>query len=116
MLTESNLSSRGSGARMSATTALASGFAVHEGQARGCGDAGRVEVVARADADVEVVAPHVGAEERQEVGGGRTAPGVRVDEVEDSEVVDGEAPRGVEFLGLFVEGSGDGGGSQARSA
>ena len=38
-------------------------FAVDEGEARGGGDAGRVEVVARADAHVEVVVAHVGAKE-----------------------------------------------------
>lgn len=84
-------------------------FAVDEGEARGGGDAGRVEVVACADADVEVVKAHVGAEEGQEVGGGGTAPGVGVDEAEDPEVVDGKAPGGVEFLGLFVDDFGDGG-------
>ena len=77
-------------------------FAVDEGEARGGRHAGRVEVVARADADVEVVGPHVGAEEGQEVGGCGAAPGVGVDEAEDPEVVDGEAPGGVEFPGGFL--------------
>ena len=84
-------------------------FAVDEGEARGGGHAGRVEVVACADAHVEVVAAHVGTKEGQQVGGGGTAPGVAVDEAEDPEVIDGKAPRGIEFLGLFVDDFGDGG-------
>ena len=84
-------------------------FAVDEGEARGGGDARRVEVVACANAYVEVVATHVRTKEGQEVSGGGTAPGITVDEAEDPEVVDSKAPGGIEVLGLFVDDFGDGG-------
>ena len=83
-------------------------FVVDQGEARRRGDAGRVEVVACANADVEMVGAHVGTEKWQEVGGGRTAPGVGVDEAEDPKVVDSEAPRGIKFLGLIIDDFGDG--------
>lgn len=46
------------------------------------------EVVARADADVEVVGADIGDEEGEEVGFCGAAPGPGVDDIEDPVVVD----------------------------
>lgn len=78
-------------------------FAVDKSKTSGRRNTGRVKVVARANADVEVVFADIGAKEWQEVGRGRTAPGVGVDEAEDPEIVDGETEGGIKLLVLVFE-------------
>lgn len=74
---------------------------VEEGHFAVGGGRGFGEVVAGADADVEVVAADVGEEEGEEVGGYAAAPGEGGDDAEDPDVVDEEAEGGVDG---FLEG------------
>ena len=81
------------------------GVQVDEADGDGGGDAGVLEIIARADADVEVaVGADVRAEEGHEDVAGRAAPGVGADDGEDPPVVEFEEGRGVDC------GAGRGGG------
>ena len=71
------------------------GVQIAEGDARGGLEAAVPKEVARADADVEVDAPHVRAEEGQGDGGGGAAPDEVAHQFEDEEVVDEEGEFGV---------------------
>ncbi len=64
------------------------------------------EVVAGANADVQVVAAHVGAEEREQVARRATAPGKGVDDAEHPQVVEEEQQRRVDRLALLGRGGG----------
>lgn len=77
------------------------GLVVDQYQARRGRDVALVEVVTRADTDVEVVVAHLEAEEREKIACGAAAPIKGVDDSQGPEVIEGEEQRrGIGWLAL----------------